>query len=301
MGYGPFSRRCDTVAHVKAGSGLPGSSKGLSVAAFKSWMVARGYSPSSAESYGRALVLSMADPVEYMRNVTSHQAWLDCRAAWRLVARWTNDPAAWEAIRGLEGPRRPPRKVRPIPSLAEWMAIGRLVWKVPGPLGAICWLVVFSGMRIGDVLTLRPEEIQEGVGRGVTSCRQKGRGGQRRRSWTPGPLARVALERLAPERGYQWVWQLISRSCRTAEQIVNRRIPAPYTAHSFRHAVPTYLVALGIRDLPTIATITGHDSLSALERYIRTSVAVPTSRTYDVQSILAKVLLETETKDAGES
>jgi integrase len=195
-------------------------------------------------------------------------------------------------VRGLPGPRKPARKPRNVPTLEEWLEIGRRAWQIPGPLGAAVWLVLYSGMRIGDVLDVSPGEIQEAIGRGSTSCHQKGRGGKRRRSWTPGPLCRIALDRLAEEgTGWQHLWQILGTvSKHGAEDRINKAIPKPYTAHCFRHATPTYLVALGM-DLPTIATITGHESLSSLEKYIRTSIAVPASRTYDAQAKLMNAIL----------
>ena len=290
MGYGRFSPHCAPQQRLKTDSRVPGAAKGLSLAAFQSWMIARGYATTSAQRYADALAKSMADPVEYMRKVGRYQPWLLCRAAWRLVAQWTGDARVWEAVRGLPGPRKAPKAPRVIPTLEEWCEIGRKAWQDPRPLGAIVWLVLYSGMRIGDVLDITPGEIAEARGRGSTTCRQKGRGGQRRRSWTPGPLCRLALDRLASEQGYRHLWQLIGGSRGYAEEKVNKQIPRPYSAHCFRHATPTYLVALGM-DLPTIATITGHESLSSLEKYIRMSVAVPASRTYEAQAELMRLIL----------
>ena len=290
MGYGRFPPFGAMQRGRKTGSRVPEAPQGLSIKAFQSWMIARGYAPESAKAYGDALRKSMADPVEYMRKVGSHQFWLNCRAAWRLVAQWTGDPSIWEAVRGLPGPRKPPRRPRAVPTLEEWLQIGRRAWKTPGPLGAVVWLVLYSGMRIGDVLDISPGEIAEARGRGSTTCRQKGRGGNRRRSWTPGPLCRIALDRLAEETGFRHLWQILSTSKGAAEDRVNKCIPKPYSAHCFRHATPTYLVALGM-DLPTIATITGHESLSSLENYIRTSIAVPASRTYAAQDRLMRAIL----------
>lgn len=261
-------------------------------AAFRSWLVSRGLASTTANVYAIAIQKSFEDPVAYLRAAPTRGTWKRTRNAWARWSEWRNDPGPWQAIQGIRGPAGPPERQIRVPDPREWLRLGSQAWRIPGPLGAILWVLIYSGLRIGDLIGLTRDQIGEAYRTGHTgSVRQKGRGGGSIRRWTPGPLAAPGVARLAASgEGWEAVYQLLSSTPRAAAQQVARALPAPWHPHAFRHAVITYLVSIRT-PLPQIAEITGHSSLSALSRYIDRHIAVPPAQTYTDQARLAAMLL----------
>lgn len=274
---------------TKGGDGRAPSDSVL-LAEFHSWLLAQRYSPVTADQYCKLIRRTHADPAGAFRHAPSRIVWSQLRGAYHALSLHLRSPELWVALREIPGPRQGPRRHYPIPTPSEWVKIARKVWAMPGAIGAASWIVLWSSMRVSDVILLTSDNIQEAFQAGQTVCHQKGTSGQTTRRWVPGVLARLGVARLATFRGYSVVWELISKTARAAADRVRSTIPQPYTPHSFRRAFITYAVAQGM-PLPKIQSITGHESLSALERYIQREIAVTPVQTYDAQTDFARFIL----------
>ena len=274
-------------SRLQRGGGPQGSASELS--AYRSWLISRGKAVSTADLYTKLLEKSAADPMKWLREVSSYHDWLRCRSAWRLWGDWRSRPDVYQAISTVRPPARRYRPAKAIPDLRTWYELGGRLWAIPGPLGAILWILCYSGLRVGDLVGMSAAQIREAAELGHTS-RVMQKGGRGRR-WTPGPLVRPACARLARDLGpVAYVWQVLARDPKAAAAVARGRIPAPFSPHSFRHSVISYHVSIGT-PLPEIQEITGHADLSALARYIQTHVAVPPTRTDSNQGRLAALIL----------
>lgn len=260
------------------------------IALFRSWLIAKKFSPVTVPHYVRCVERSWEDPVRWIRSCASRETWYKLRGAWRAWGDYTGDYSVWEAIEHLRGPHAAPRRAKPVPGGVEWLAIGRAIWATPGPLGAASFLVCFSSLRVGDVARLTRNQLVEALSTGQTICHQKGTGGEEMRRWVPGRLPRLALARLAAEPGWSVLWQLLSKSLGGACKAIANAIPAPYSPHTFRRTWITYAVRAGVPPM-TIADVTGHDSLSALQVYIDREVAVSPAASYAAQDAVLRALL----------
>ncbi len=260
------------------------------LAEFYSYLLAQRYSPVTAQRYVEVVRRSQADPVAAFRGAPSRVSWGQLRGAYHALSLYLQSPAVWAAVREIPGPRQGPRRQFPIPTPAEWVEMARKVWAIPNALGATSWVVLWSSMRVSDVILLTSDNIRQAFEAGQTVCHQKGTGGQTTRRWVPGVLARMGVARLATFRGYSSVWELVSKTPDAASDRVRSTIPSPYSPHTFRRAFITYAVAQKM-PLATIQSITGHESLSALERYIQREIAVTPLQTYEAQTDFARFIL----------
>lgn len=263
---------------------------GAQLERFRSWMIARGYAKLTVDSYVSTMAKLLVNPAAVQRAETTHRRWRENRAAAVQWETFAGDSEPWEEIRLIPGPRKPPPRAIHIPTLEEWLRLGRDAWRKPGALGAVLWVLMYSGLRISDVLNLTRSQVEEGVGTGrVAELRTKSSGGRGSRDWLVAPLVRPGLVRLLSSGAFRYVWQTVGVGALSAGNALRRAIPRPYTPHSFRHASCSYLVALGVK--PAVAMrLTGHSSLSAFSRYVNASVAVAPSAVAEAQALLTRAI-----------
>ena len=269
------------------------------IAAFKSWLLSKGYAPKTAADYVYWVSKTMDDPEAFLRNTRSRVVYKTTRAGWKLLSKYLNRQDIWDALRDIEGPRASPPRPKPIPSEAEWVDIARSIWERPGNTPAVAWIIMWSSLRISDVLRIHQRSVFEALQRGATTIKQKGIGGDADRLWVPGPLAMLGLQRLAGDLAAivkangddVCLWNLCSSSKLGAEGQIRQLIPKPYSPHSFRRAFISYAVQMKM-PLPTIQSITGHANLASLQVYINKHIAVPPSETETAQTELVRHIID---------
>lgn len=239
-----------------------------SVETFKGWLVNRGYSQVTADIYGRHVLNGHEDPIEYLRGMTSWQSWDHARYAWKLYCQLAGRMDALPDILAVPGPRKPPRKPIRLPDVQTWRELGAAALvDHPGPRGFALWILYYSGLRIGDILTITYQEAQEACRSGQATIRQKGGGGHKRRLWRPQWFLQPALEGLLHAPPWRWLWCLLSSTPKGAFTALATAVPRPWHPHTFRHMVVVQMHAAGV-SLRTIMETTGHDSLQTLGRYL---------------------------------
>jgi integrase len=231
-------------------------------------------------------------PLAYMGTLTGHQ-WGVAKGAMDWYARVTHDDELLSNLRLIFRPRKSAAKPVQIPDLETWRALGEAALRERPPFSCILWLQLYSGLRIGDLFELEPSEVVTAAETGRTTMHQKGAGHKARRDWIPGPICLRTVQYLAGlsravdgAYTYRMLYQLVNRQRSKAEEIVRNWIPDPWTPHTFRHSVPSYLNELGF-PLEDIASITGHQSLETLRTYIHT---VSPRRTVAAQEALMGLL-----------
>lgn len=252
-------------------------------------------SPITIRQYRRYLRHSLfcdLGQIGYLSTITAHQ-WPIARNALEWYATLTHDKQLSDDLRMLRAPRKPPAEPVQIPDLDTWRALGAAAVKEKPPFSCVMWLQLFSGLRISDILELKNDEVVTAATTGRTTMHQKGPRHKARRDWIPGPLCLPTVQYLArmataPDGKPTWhtLYRLVHRDQHEAEVLIRRWIPKPWHPHSFRHAVPSYLHELGF-SLEDIASITGHQSLETLQRYIH---QVSPRRTLAAQGALRELL-----------
>ena len=241
---------------------------------FGDYLCGRHVSHDVAAMYVKHVARGWADVEGYLLGLP----WQACKhAKYALVhyARWKRRPSLIPLIQAVPEPIKGPRRPVHVPDFQRWRELGpELLQRNPGPLGHVLWVLVYSGLRISDVLLLRrPEVIQAGLGADAI-VRQKGGGHARRRDWRPAGEILPACRSLAAVPGWSELWQSFSGSLPVARQRARAAIPSPHTPHDFRRTFATYHYSLGA-DLLVIAQMGGWESPSSVERYI---VHVPSER-----------------------
>jgi len=237
---------------------------------YYSWLINKEFAVRTAEQYVAVIKASCDNPVAYMQQQQSRGMWTHAYAAYKLFWEMEGVPDTIDEFRGLKPPRKRPKAVRVLPDELSWRDIATRMWQVPGPLGAIAYLVAMSGLRIGDVCHMTYQNIQDLHFNGRAAIRQKGHG-DRQRLYVVGQYPKQAVDRLATERGYDTLGQLLSPSHKYACQCVRNAMGVG--CHTFRHLIISHLVRRGEK-LSTIAAISGHDNLNTLQIYIDKIVGV---------------------------
>ena len=266
--------------------------------ALKSWMQAHNYAPRTCGEYLRILRLAHTNPVRYMRDCTSLGVFRHARGAFKALSLYTGNEEIFDSIRKISPPKAGPKRVREIPDAAEWVAVARRIWAVPGPLGAAVWVLVWSSLRVSDTVRLSQLNISELAAKGSTICFQKGKGGVARRRFVAGPLSVLGIKRLASEKGYESLWQLLAPSQESACAKIRKTL-APWGCHDFRRCFISFAVRSKM-PIPMIQACSGHSSLEALSKYIIANVALPDDDVYAAQDNLMKFVLELAKKQTKE-
>lgn len=220
------------------------------------------------------------DPVAYLERQRSN---VEARRAKMALVHYCRHRGMLGAVPVLQAvplPLRGPRRQVHVPDLELWRELGpRMLRAHPGPVGHTLWVLCYSGLRVGDLLSLRRGEAESAAGGSETVIRQKGYGRRRERIWRPVSQIRPALRRLVADPGWSTLHELICPDARVdpikrASAALRKCIPPPTRPHDFRRAFATYHYAI-TPDLVLIAQMGGWDSAASVERYI---VHIPRER-----------------------
>jgi len=263
--------------------------------AFASDLLRRGWAPRTVEDYLRHVARGWADPLRYLASISTWQPQRHAKSALCLYAEFRGQGRWKEAIKAVPEPLRPPRRPVHVPSVATWRALGpELLRRHPAELGHVLWILLYSGLRVGDVCTLTRSQVTQAATGATVEMRSKGRGGKHQRTFRPLDELFPKLAWMAGRPGWAEVWQAVAspggkgsagdpiKAC----AILRRYIPEPYEPHDFRRAFATYLYHAGY-DLLTIAQMGGWESAASVERYI---VIVPEERIDQARRGLSNLL-----------
>ena len=170
-----------------------------------------------------------------------------------------------------------PRKERKLPAVLSREAVGRLFRAVDNTKRrAILMLVYSTGLRVSEVVGLRPDDLDEE--RGLVRVR----GGKGRKDrYTV--LSNVALQavKIYQEHYPNGIWLFPGAesakhlTARTVERILETvrlkaGIPQHFSVHALRHSFATHLLEAGT-DLRYIQELLGHSSSKTTEIYTHVS------------------------------
>lgn len=263
--------------------------------AFADDLLRLGRAPVTVDRYLAHVARGWSDPLRYLASLRSWQAVRHAKWALCLYADYRHQSRWRQPIMAAPEPLRPARLPVHVPSVAVWRSLGRdMLRRYPGELGHVLWILLYSGLRIGDLCTLTRAQVSAAATGATVEMRQKGRSGRRKRTFRPLDEVLPKLGWLASRPGWQEVWQSVAspggkgsaRDAHAAAEILRRCIPDPYNPHDFRRAFATYLYYQG-RDLLTIAQMGGWESAASVERYI---VIVPEERIDQARRGLSNLL-----------
>ncbi len=246
---------------------------------FAEYLVKLGRCRWTTTCYAVHVAKGWRDPLRYLEGMRSSVEARRAKMAMVHYARHRGRLALIPAIQAVPLPLRAPRRPVHVPDLELWRQLGpRMLRDNPGPRGHLLWILCYSGLRIGDLLSVRRAEA-EAAGRGdETIIRQKGAGRTKVRVWRPVRQIRPALAYLVRDPGWSILADLVSTSTvdriKTASSILRGRIPPPTRPHDFRRAFATYHYAI-VPDLVLISQMGGWESAASVERYI---VHIPRER-----------------------
>lgn len=170
-----------------------------------------------------------------------------------------------------------PKRQQRLPEILTKDEVQRILTRIHSiKARAICSVAYAAGLRIAEVCTLQPNDIDSA--RGLIHVR-KGKGGRSRDVMLSPRLLELLREywRIVRPRG-EWLFpssQTPKRSIHagtvreallraTEEAQINKRV----TPHVLRHSFATHLLEAGT-DLRVIQVLLGHNRISSTERYTR--------------------------------
>ncbi len=195
---------------------------------------------------------------------------------------------AWTVETGeLKEPPKFPKSVREQEkapkalSRREQNRLLRAVEKAGKPRdAALIRLMLNAGLRVGEVMALKLEDIEIGERHGKVVVRS-GKG-MKRREVPLGPETRAAVkEWLAVHPGVEWLFPSKKRTRMTSRAVQKMLKKYAYQAglplesvhpHVLRHSCATNLLNAGV-DLVKVASILGHESLDTTAVYTRPKAA----------------------------
>lgn len=254
---------------------------------FADHLIDHGRAPVTVLRYLPHVARGWADPLGYLRTIHAWQGMQHAKNALCAYAEYRRQDHLKPSIKGVPDPLKPARRPVHVPRLSVWRALGpQMLREHPAELGHVLWILLYSGLRIGDVLGLTREQVRTASTGAIVEMRHKGRGGRRRRTFRPIDDVLPALRWLAAAPGWGVLWQAVGRSQARAEVKIRKAIPGPYEPHDFRRAFATYLYAI-THDLLLIAQMGGWESAASVERYI---TIVPEEWLEEARSNLSNLL-----------
>jgi integrase len=235
---------------------------------FADHMIDHGRAPVTTLRYLPHVARGWADPLGYLRTIHTWQGMQHAKHALCAYADYRRQGHLKPSIMGVPDPLKPARLPVHVPRLSVWRAMGtQLLREHPAELGHVLWILLYSGLRIGDVLGLTRAQVSTASTGATVEMRHKGRGGRRKRTFRPIDDVLPALRWLAASPGWGVLWQAVGRNKKCAEATIRKCLPDPYSPHDFRRAFATYLYAR-TKNLLLIAQMGGWESVASVERYI---------------------------------
>lgn len=206
-----------------------------------------------------------------LRTAKTPSTWTSAWTAVRRYAVLSGQPDPRDELKRTCPPPTTPRKVRrPVPDTAHIRVLAATE-RLSEPYRSFMWLLMLSGLRIGDLLGISRERVQTVLAEGEVVISEKG---GHERLWAPDESAHNALRTLLK---YNWniLQDLWATHWKTAQNRV-RKVLAELCAsagvsyanpHRFRHSFATALAEQGT-SLPYIQMMMGHADARTTARYI---------------------------------
>jgi len=262
---------------------------------FVEWLGGRGYRRPTIEEYGRLArrAQEAGDLLAPLRRAKSKPGWAAARSmavAWAQYRGMDVDAVRAACDRVLR-PRTRAQETLPA-RLADWRRIVGAVERLGEPGRSILLLVTTSGLRMGDLFRLSPEQARAGsIGAAVALERKRGVV----RDWAPAPDLWVPLGRLAGIRGWKTLQELLGTDYRAAasrlrellHQVAETAGVEYVRPHRFRHTVATALLTAGV-ELPAIQAVLAHGSWKETMRYLHVDAETQRAAAAKVGDVLRR-------------
>lgn len=245
----------------------------------------RGFAAWFEQSNGRGLephLVTSVDIREYQQHMLAVRGLKPATANRRLAAvkawlKWCQEQGKIDSLprfpRRASEPERAPRALDKVEAARLERALERHGTPRDRALAA---LMLHAGLRVGEAVSLRVEDVELTDRRGKVVVRV-GKGAKRRE--VPlGPEARRALrEYLEAERSGGWLFpgpnggHITARAAQAAVKkyaYLARLDPGAVTPHTLRHTFATRLLRGGA-DIVVVAGLLGHARLDTTARYTR--------------------------------
>jgi site-specific recombinase XerD len=171
-----------------------------------------------------------------------------------------------------------PKKEQKLPSVLSAVEVRRLLEAVRNPKHrAMLFLIYSSGLRVGEVVRLRPEDVD--ADRGTVLVRQ-GKGRKDRLTLLSDVAFGVLREYIRTEKLDGWLFPGQDRGRHLTERTVQKvfeqalagsGVRKAASVHTLRHSFATHLLEGGT-DLRYIQELLGHESSKTTQRYTHVSV-----------------------------
>lgn len=251
---------------------------------FRTWMLERGRVNDTATAYIVNIRTCADDPKGMTHRLISGKLAPNTLranlAALRAWADFTEDLALRKRLKDIRLP--PARRVRSKSPLdrAQWArVIGHLRTRkfANEPMRHVLLIIALRGMRCGDVIRIKREEVVRAIETGRLSFEAKGR---KRIEYSAAPI-REHLEALAEMRGWSRIGDLLGRSVdhkiirknvwRAARRCAAEVTITEMNPHRFRHTYATNYLNVFKGDPNAIIKLQKHmhwESMTTAARYV---------------------------------
>ena len=155
--------------------------------------------------------------------------------------------------------------VESVPNTIPYEDLKRAYEHSIGATRLLLGLLITTGMRIGEVLAMRWEDIDFGT------CRIKvhGKGAKERIVTSTHEVLDEVAAIVTEDKRWGRMWFFTQRTARTMiyDALRNHTTAKQQSPHAIRHTVATYLAQNGVNTV-TIAKILGHNSTKTTQKYI---------------------------------
>lgn len=152
-----------------------------------------------------------------------------------------------------------------VPNTIPYKDLERAYDDAHGAVKFMLGLLITTGMRIGELLAMRWEDIEWKTGR-ITL---HGKGAKERVVITTQNVLSLAADAAAAAHYSGPMWHITQRSARTMiyDSLRGHTSAKQQSPHAIRHTVATHLAQMGVNTV-TIAKVLGHNSTETTQRYI---------------------------------
>ena len=194
-----------------------------------------------------------------MAPATTNRALSSISALYSYMAREgmkVENPCRYESRRKV---------VESMPNTIPYEDLKRAYEHSIGATRLLLGLLITTGMRIGEVLAMRWEDID------FSTCRIKvhGKGAKERIVTSTHEVLDEVAAIVTEDKRWGRMWFFTQRTARTMiyDALRNHTTAKQQSPHAIRHTVATYLAQKGVNTV-TIAKILGHNSTKTTQKYI---------------------------------